>query len=72
MKLWRKFKLLLLVWLLDDICASGDCMECKMNHQMCLECFNCPITSCCDCGTHEVEDQARRVWKLEDWRMGKL
>lgn len=65
MKLWNRFKYLLLKWLLDDICCKSGkwCEMCHMNRR---EHVYRNGTSTCVCSENFVFKQARKVWKLEE------
>ena len=57
----RRFKYLLLRWLLGDICLKSDCSSCMLSHEIEIGGYRGP-----GCMENDVFYQARKVWKLEE------
>lgn len=60
MKLWNRFKFLLLRWLLDDICIKSDCENCIMRIRIRVADYEG-----WGCEEQDVLYQARKVWRIE-------
>ena len=58
MKLWNRFKYMLLKWLLGDICNKSECTTCKIDER------NTPMRRWCPCMENYIFKQAREVWDL--------
>jgi hypothetical protein len=55
----RRFKYLLLRWLLNDICRKSDCSTCPLDGR------NVPPIRWCPCAENEIYRAARLVWEIE-------
>ena len=62
MKLWNRFKYLLLRWLLDDICRKSDCENCIMRTRVRID--SCDYKGW-GCEEQDIFYQALRVWRIE-------